>query len=48
MSDYWTLRWLAMVILFALSTFAFSSYASADIEPAAPEEPALCPVHGEE
>lgn len=29
LSPHWTLRWLAMLILFATCTFAFSAYASA-------------------
>lgn len=30
---HWTLRWFAMLILFALSTVAFSSYAGASTDP---------------
>lgn len=38
MSHNWTLRWFAMLILFALSTVAFSSYAGASAFPISPHD----------
>ena len=34
----WALRWFAMLIIFALTTFAFSSYASAHTNCADPPQ----------
>ncbi len=36
MSLHWTLRWLAMIVVFAVSTFAFAAYADASTGDRAP------------
>lgn len=38
MAIHWALRWFAMLIIFSLSTVAFSSYASADSPPDDPPD----------